>query len=96
MAAPASVLTGTSFSGLYSSTWTLWAEEAADRYRMYMPLLSRIYDREIVGHERPAEQVTCTLFEGGIRVYVNYGDEAVTVDGVTVPAMSFAEGKVRL
>lgn len=85
MAAPASVLTGTSFSGLYSSTWTLWAEEAADRYRMYMPLLSRIYDREIVGHERPAEQVTCTLFEGGIRVYVNYGDEAVTVDGVTVP-----------
>lgn len=58
-------------------------EEAAD---VLVPLAGL----EMTDHERVAFNVYKTTYENGDAVVVNYSEESVTVDGVTVPAMDFA------
>ncbi|HCA30659.1 MAG TPA: hypothetical protein DEP23_14470 [Ruminococcaceae bacterium] len=85
-----SVLTDTRFDHLYSTTVSFWLEDAEEQYIQYHPILEKIYGMQIVAHETLRDYVTQTTFEGGIRVYVNYGDQAVTVNKMTVPPMGFA------
>lgn len=39
--------------------------------------------------------VTKVVYENGAVIYVNYTDSAVTVDGVTVDAMSYKAGEAK-
>ena len=82
-------LRDTNYDDLYGSTYTLWKEDAAGKYKEYQPLLKKIYDQKITAHSEVAFNVTKTVYENGISVYVNYSDNAVTVNGVKVPARSF-------
>lgn len=88
--ADAAVLQDSRYQHLYSATYTLWAEGAAARYQAYQPLLETIYDQPITAHESPAPGVAATTYANGVKVYVNYNEAAVTVDGVTVDGMGFA------
>lgn len=44
----------------------------------------------LVGYTYAAPQVTCSTYANSIKVYVNYGNQAITVDGITVPPYDFA------
>lgn len=87
----ASELFDTAYNNLYGSTYTLWMETAAKQYKEYMPLLKKIYNKAIVDHQKLAEDVYMTEYEGGTQVIVNYNDEAVTVQGTQIPAKSFTD-----
>lgn len=80
----------TIYDELYGSTYTLWADDAADRYSKYQPLLEKIHDKEIVNHTEITSQVTSTEYSNGVVVYVNFSSEDYTVNGIKVPALSFA------
>ncbi len=86
----AGFLAETAYSGLYSTTFSLWKEKAAAYDKEYRPLLERIYNQAIVSHGCVAEEVYRTVFEDGTAVYVNYGTESRTVDGVEIGGMDFA------
>jgi hypothetical protein len=43
----------------------------------------------ITGHEINDNGVTVVTYDNGVKVYVNYSSEEQTVDGVTVPSMSY-------
>lgn len=88
----ASELFDTDYNYLYGSTWSLWKDKAVSQYNAYMPLLKEIHDQTIVGHRELAEDVYLTEYENGIQVAVNYGDKAVTVQGVEIPAKGFCKG----
>ena len=40
-------------------------------------------------HEKLADGLFRVTYSNGAKVYVNYGDAPVTVEGVTVPSMDF-------
>lgn len=79
----------TVYDDLYGSTYTLWADDAAIRYAKYQPLLEKIHDKEIVKHTEITKQVTATEYSNGVVVYVNFSDNAYTVNGTKVPARDF-------
>lgn len=89
MAAQGSALEGTGWHALYSSTYTLWTEKAAEQYRQ-MQWLNTVYDQCIVGHEEAAPDVFVTTYENNVQVAVNYSDKTVTVQGSAIEAGSFA------
>lgn len=84
-----SVVTGTRYEDLYSSSFELWSREAAELYRDYMPLLEKVHDSPIVSHSELAPNVMRTVFENGVEVIVNYNNNPVEQDGVLIDAMSF-------
>ena len=51
-------------------------------------LYSKVGNQSIVSYERDGD-VSITKFENGLIVYVNYADEAVEYNGVSLEANSF-------
>lgn len=80
----------TIYDDLYGSTYSLWTNDAAERYTKYQPLLEQIHDQQIINHTEITPQITSTEYENGITVYVNFSDKAYKVDGIKVPARNFA------
>ena len=85
----ADFLAETAYSDLYSTTFSLWREKAAAYDKEYRPLLEQIYDKAIKGHKRITENVYQTVYENGITVYVNYGEQSATVNGIEIGGMDF-------
>lgn len=90
--AHASELSNTEYDHLYSSTYTWWLDEAAERYAEYQPLMERIYDSFIVSHNEIADNVMQTVYDNGVTVTVNYNDFDVTCNGIKVSAMDYTVG----
>ena len=84
----------TPYNHLYSSTWTLWKDAAAEQYKAYQPLLESVKDKTMKNHYCAAERVYVTQYEGGVTVAVNYTAQPVTVDGHEVPATGFVTWEV--
>ena len=45
----------------------------------------------MTGHENLTNDVSCTEYADGTKVYVNYGYSEYAADGVTVPAREIVE-----
>ncbi len=88
-----SVLFDTSYTNLYGSTWTLWKDEAAQHYKEYMPLLTKVHDQTMTEHRQVEDGVFVTGYANGVSIAVNYTDADVTVEGNTVPAKGICEWK---
>src|SRR5690606_35873478 len=56
----------------------------------YGDALRAVAGRAIEGHECVTDDLCRTDYAGGLRVWVNYGDERVQVDGVTLAAGGFS------
>ena len=90
IAEDAAILSDTTSDKYYSTTYTLWQSDAANKYKEYMPLLQKIADKEIVSHRSVAKNVTETVFAGGITVTVNHSDSPYITDTVEIAPKSFA------
>ena len=81
----------TDYTEYYSTTYTLWLDKAAAFWKDYQPLLQQVQNSTIADHGMAAEQVSRTVYDTGVTVYVNYGTEDYTAaDGTRVPARSYA------
>ena len=83
-------LNDTNYDDLYGSTYTLWIDDATEKYTAYQPLLEKIYDKTIVAHSEISKNVSLTEYDNGVKVYVNFTNKDVVVDGVKVTAKNFA------
>ncbi len=52
-------------------------------------ILGDLRHQRITAHEEVRENVTCTIYSGGSEIYVNYNNETITVNGITIDPMSF-------
>lgn len=88
----ASVLKDTDYNDLYSTTYTLWSEDAIKQYQSYKSLLSKIYDQTIVDHKKVADGVYYTKYSNDISVMVNYNESQYVLDNEqTIAPKSFIE-----
>lgn len=83
------VLKDSDYMNLYSITYDVWLEEGAAMYRRMNEEMGHLNDVPISDHYLPAQKVTVTVYEDGTKVYVNYNDTAVTVEGIDIPARDF-------
>ena len=90
MAEDAKVLQDTYHSNYFGSTYAAWAEDAAAMIDRYQADMDGLNQKRIVSHEKLTAHVAVTGYEDGTKVYVNYGSEDYTVDGVNIPARDYA------
>ena len=58
-------------------------------YKEFQENFSCVYGEQIVSHKILTDDVKCVKYGNGVSVYVNYGDEETTADGVTIPAKDY-------
>lgn len=85
---PSSVLKKSEYTDNYASGYESWREDILAADALARECLAGLMDQQLVGHSQVAPQVYATTYENGAVVYVNYSNEDVTVNGVTVPAES--------
>lgn len=84
-----SVVTNTRYNLYYSTNYKLWIDEAAQIAARYYDVLKEIHNKEIISHKTLQTNVCETVFDGGVRVVVNYNEKAVTVDGQTIEGLDY-------
>ncbi len=89
MAEDSRVLQDTTHSGLFGSSYNAWAEDMAAMVTKYQADMEGLNQQRIVSHEKLSASLSVTGYEDGTKVYVNYGAEDCTENGVVVPARSY-------
>ena len=70
----------------YSVNYETWLEKATMLYEEINTALAGLADAEILHHEVLSADVVCTEYEGGVKIYVNYGETAYkTAEGTVQP-----------
>ncbi|MFC5468913.1 DUF5696 domain-containing protein [Cohnella suwonensis] len=87
-----SAVKNTFFLNLYSVNYKTWMNTAVESYKTVTKALNDVQDKAIVGHEKLAENVFRTTYEGGKTITVNYNDYEVSVDGKRIPAEDYLVG----
>ncbi|MFD0710707.1 DUF5696 domain-containing protein [Paenibacillus sp. GCM10027626] len=82
----------TEFDRWFSVQYADWLEIAADMYEQLDGALSQVRSARITGHEQLRDDVYRTVYDNGKSIIVNYGKQAVTLDGISVGAENFAVG----
>lgn len=88
MEADSEVLLTTDLTYLYSAKYETFKDQIKERYKAFAQLGEAVGDSTISAHSRSGD-VAVTAYSNGAKVYVNYGDESATVDGVTIGAMDY-------
>jgi len=71
---------------LYAAYYKVWFDEAMQAYKDVNNVLKRVRGQSIKEHKKLDEGVYQTTYENGLSVIVNYRNEPVTVNGVTIEA----------
>ena len=80
----------TLYTEYYASDFASWHDRIMEIYNRYDSELGHVFNQEMVSHEKLSPELSCTSYEDGTKVYVNYSfTDAVTPDGVEVPARDY-------
>ncbi len=82
-------LVNTEYNELFTSSYKDWKDEIVATYQELKPAWDAIQNAKMVSHEEMAEDVYCTGYDNGVKIYVNYNNRAVKVDGIELGAMSW-------
>lgn len=77
-------------NSLYSTTFATWQDKAASVYHEVNEYLRQVNGETMVSHEILQSGVRKVTYSNGVVFYVNYNAQAVTVDGIQIPAMGCA------
>lgn len=61
----------------------------SERVKAVNGIQKKTLNKRITSHTKLSEALFCTAYEGGCKVYVNYGNENVSLDGIDIPAKDF-------
>lgn len=83
-------LQNTLYTQYFGAEYDAWHDEMIAIYTRYDRELGHIFSQRMTGHDKLTADLTCTEYEDGTKVYVNYGfGEAVTPEGIEVPARDY-------
>lgn len=84
------VLQKTLYTEYYGSDYAAWHDRLVDTYTRYNAELGHTFNQKMTGHEQINAELSCTMYEDGTRVYVNYGYlDQTAEDGTVVPARDY-------
>ena len=77
-------------NGLYTTTFSVWQDEAVSIYLELNECLRQVNGATIESHRIISEEVRAVTYSNDVTIYINYSSRDVSVDGVTVPALDYA------
>lgn len=79
----------TLYTEYYASEYDSWHDHMMEIYNRYNNELGHTFNQQITDHKRVTNDISCTVYEDGTKVYVNYGFKDEVADGVKVPARDY-------
>ena len=79
----------TLYTEYYGSDYDAVHDKMMDVYNRYNAELGHTFNQEMTDHIAYSQDVSCTVYKDGTKVYVNYSYNPASVDGVTVPARDY-------
>lgn len=80
----------TLYTDYYGSDYAAWHDRMMDIYNRYNKELGHTFNQEMTDHVRFNDELSCTTYADGTKVYVNYSyTDTVMPDGVEVPARDY-------
>lgn len=91
MKADTAALQDTLSNDVFMAEYSLWKDEIGAYYSEYNEFYQKVKDAQITGHELVDrnEDTVIVTYSNGVRVYLNYSDEAADIGGVKVAANSY-------
>ena len=83
------LLAYTDYAQLFTSDYREWVDIATEQYAEFNREFGSFFHLEMLDHRYITENVVCVNYGGGNDVFINYGDDAVEVEGHEVPALGF-------
>lgn len=77
-------------SSYYSANFESWYDDSIELYNELNGIYGNLNNEKIVAHTICAENVYCTKYSNGTRIYTNFNNEEFTVDGVTIKSQDYA------
>ena len=82
----------TNSADLYSTKYTTYRDTVIEYDGIFRQLAAQTAGALIIDHEKPQTGVSKVTYDNGVVIYVNYNETQVTVDGVTIEALSYKVG----
>ena len=83
-------LQDTFYTEYYASNFDNWEERLEAVYSEYNSKLGNVVSSRIDDHKYLSNAVTCTTFENGYKVYVNFGyTDFTTEGGLLIPSRDY-------
>ena len=80
----------TDYTKYFGAGYDSWKDKAAEIYNRYNSELGHTFNQRMTDHKYLTDMVTCTSYEDGTKVYVNYSYEDYRAeDGTNVPARDY-------
>lgn len=84
------VLQKTLYTEYYGSDYAAWHDRLMEIYTRYNEELGHTFNQKMIGHEQINSDLSCTIYEDGTLVYVNYSYlDQTAEDGTVVPARDY-------
>lgn len=80
----------TNSASLYSTMYSTYKDMIIDYDKQFREFSMLVDGANILKHERMDSGITKVTYSNGVTVYINYTNNAQTVDGITVDAMSYS------
>jgi len=85
-----SILKNSNYTHLYSTEYSVYAEDIKNTYKKYHEVYSSLHDKTIVEHKCLKKDVYKTTYSDGTSILVNYSKEAYSSNNTVVEPMNFA------
>lgn len=89
---PSSELKYTRFDGFYASFYKDWYDQAVSMYEEANVAMAGIRTKKMIDHIQHQNGVVEVKYEGGTSVYINYTDDSVTINGLSIGAQDYVVG----
>lgn len=83
------ILKESSQTDKYSVDYKIWKNQITECYSQVKQAIGDLSNQRIVDFKQVADGVSKTQYSSGTVIYVNYNDEDVNAEGVTVPKYSY-------
>lgn len=83
-------LQNTLYTEYFGAEYSAWRDKIVDIYNRYNQEMGHVFQQKMVSHSNVMENLTCTEYEDGTKVYVNYRYKDLQLEnGVVVPARDY-------
>lgn len=83
-------LLNTASTWLYTSAYSIWKEEIIEEYQTLNAALTPVRNACMINHEMVMDEVAAVTYDNGVKIFVNYSSDPVTVEGTLVDALGYA------
>ncbi len=82
----------TNSNDIFSAKYSVYKDDIVEYYKELKEVNELVKDAYIINHQEPVNNLVVVTYDNGVKIYVNYNEKAVSVDGVTVEPLSYKVG----